>query len=85
MPEPLITPSARRHGTSDEDVRHAWRNAGYAEEVGDGMTMLVGPDRAGKLMEVGVVEARDPATDETIVHAMPARAPWAAKYWEQTR
>lgn len=36
----------------------------------DGLTMLIGPDHAGNLYEIGVVESVD---GPVIVHAMPAR------------
>jgi hypothetical protein len=36
------------------------------------MTMLIGADAAGRLLEVGVVESRD-EPGLVIVHAMPAR------------
>ncbi len=85
MREPLIVESARRHNVRDEDQLHAWRHFGYAEEIDGDMLMLVGPDRAGNLLEIGTVEARDPDFDEAIVHAMSARQYWAAKYQEATR
>ena len=39
-------------------------------DLGDGFVMYVGPDRAGALLEVVVVEWHDVLA---IVHAMPAR------------
>jgi hypothetical protein len=38
--------------------------------VDEGVVMYVGPDRAGNLLEVGVVDWHDTLA---IVHAMPAR------------
>lgn len=73
------------HDVEDEDQLHAWRNFGYAEEVEGDMVMLVGPDQAGNLLEIGTVEARDPDFDEAIVHAMPARNQWATKYYDADR
>ena len=70
--EPLVVDSARRHGVSDEDMQHALRNPVQTFLVAEGMTMVIGPGRAGRLIEVGVVESReDPGL--VIVHAMPAR------------
>ncbi len=37
----------------------------------DDLTMLIGPDEAARLLEIGVAEAEG---IEFIVHAMPARA-----------
>jgi hypothetical protein len=65
------TASARKHGISDEDMRHALRHHMQAfpgDEVD--FTMFIGPSRTGELLEVGVVARNDQAR---IVHAMPAR------------
>ena len=64
-----ITRSARRHGITDDDILHAFRNAIRMETV-DNVSMLVGPDRSGRLLEVGAVKR---AERTTIIHAMPAR------------
>ena len=67
-----MAPSAYKHGFGSGDILHAFRNAIRSELVrDDGFLMLVGPDQAGNLLEVGVVE-----TDEgpLIVHAMEARS-----------
>ena len=68
--EPIIVASARKHGVLDDDLLHAFNNPIRAEDLDEGLTMLVGPDRAGNLLEVGVVESDD---GPVIVHAMPAR------------
>ena len=47
-----ILPSARKHGISDDDMRHAIYNGLEDDEL----YMLFGPDRAGNLLEVGVVD-----------------------------
>lgn len=68
---PAVAPTAYKHGLEDADILHAFRNAIRSEQIGDeGFVMLVGPDFAGNLLEVGLVE-----TDEgpLIVHAMAAR------------
>ncbi|WP_250008764.1 hypothetical protein [Actinoplanes sp. M2I2] len=69
--EPVIAESARKHDVSDEDMLHAFRNSIRWFDVGEGMEMLVGADRATRLLEVGVVRADGGIT--VIVHAMPAR------------
>lgn len=61
-----ILESARRHGVSDDDIRHALRNAMNRIPQDDGFVMHIGPDRTGRLLEVGVVGDR-------VIHAMPAR------------
>ncbi len=70
MRRPVIAPSARKHGIADVDILHAYRNPIRRFELDDGLTLLVGPDHAARLLEVGVV-AGDP--DPVIVHAMGCR------------
>ncbi len=49
---------------------HVLRNPVRIESLDEGFTMFVGPDHAGNLLEVGVIDSdRGPV----IVHAMPAR------------
>ncbi len=68
--EPVIAPSARKHGVTDQDMLHAYANPIRVFDLDNGFTMLIGGDVAGSLHEIGVVEA---ATGSVIVHAMPAR------------
>jgi hypothetical protein len=69
--EPIILASARKHGVSDDDILHAFRNPLLARGQDDGLTMIVGPKRDGGLIEVGA--CRDDG-NVLIVHAMdPAR------------
>jgi hypothetical protein len=67
--QPVITDSARKHGIADEDILHAFRNpiAVHDEEL----TVFIGGDRAGNLIELGVVESQE--GQPVIVHAMFAR------------
>jgi hypothetical protein len=67
--DPVILDSARKHGLSDDDILHAYRNPIRVFEVDD-LTMLIGPDHAARLLEIGVATAEG---IEFIVHAMPAR------------
>jgi hypothetical protein len=67
---PVIAPSASKHGIADADILHAYRNPIRRFELDDGLTILVGPDRAARLLEVGVVTG-DP--DPVVVHAMECR------------
>jgi len=68
----VILDDARKRGYSDAELRHAVAFAIRVIEQSDGMTMFIGPDHAGNLMEVGVIVLRDGR--EAIAHAMkPAR------------
>lgn len=70
MEPPIIAASARRHNVSDDDILHAFNNPIRAEDLDDGLTMLVGTDGAGNLYEIGVIDSDD---GPVIVHAMRAR------------
>lgn len=67
--DPVILASARKHQISDDDMLHAYRNPIRVFNL-DGLTMIIGPDTAARMLEVGVSEAEG---IEFIVHAMPAR------------
>ena len=68
-----ILSSARRHGISDDDIRHGFNNAVAAITAPSqpDFTMLVGADLNGQLLEIGVLAADD---DDFVIHAMRARA-----------
>jgi hypothetical protein len=68
--EPVIARSARKHGVSDDAIVHAFNNPVRVEDLDEGLVMLVGPDHAGNLFEIGVVASGE---GPVIVHAMPAR------------
>jgi hypothetical protein len=55
---------------SEQDALHAYAFAVDAFTMDETMVMYVGPDRSGRLLEVGVVQWHD---ELAIVHAMPAR------------
>ena len=61
--------SARKHGISDDDMLHAYRNPIRVFELDD-LVMLIGGDESGRILEIGVAAAEG---IEFIVHAMPAR------------
>ncbi len=67
---PLIAPSARKHLIPDDHMIHAFNHPIFVDDLDDGFTMLVGADRAGNLLEIGVVDTSD---GPIIVHAMSAR------------
>jgi hypothetical protein len=68
--EPIIAPSALKHGLGKEEILHAFRNPVRMWDLGDGFTMIVGPNAAAIFFEVGYV---DSDTAVVIVHAMRAR------------
>ena len=73
MPDKVpILESARRHGISDADIRHAYRNAIGTFNLDNGSEMIVGVDYSGRYLEVGVGYS-DYDGAEVIFHAMPAR------------
>ena len=67
-----IRSSARKHGISDDNIRHAIDNAIAAITRPDqpDFTMLIGPDTAARLLEVGVIETEN---QDYVIHAMTAR------------
>ena len=67
-----VLPSARKHGIPDDDIRHAVNNALSAITTPNqpDFTMLIGPDTASRLLEIGVLSADD---NDYVIHAMPAR------------
>lgn len=66
---PVILGTARRHGIDEEDILHAYRHPIRVFRIDD-MTMLIGGDRSGRLIEVGLVGADG---GDVVVHAMSAR------------
>lgn len=68
--EPVVAPSAHKHGITEEALLHALAHPVRIFALDEGFTMLIGADHAGRLLEVGVVEG-DLAL--VVVHAMPAR------------
>ena len=65
----MILATARRYGVGDDDMLHAYRNPIRVFEFDD-LSMLIGADTAGQLLEIGTATAEG---IEFIVHAMPAR------------
>lgn len=71
LSEAPIRPSARKHGVADADIRHALRNWTHVADQDDDVVLFLGPDRAARLVEVGVRSDEDSVR---IIHAMrPAR------------
>ncbi|MBB1493702.1 hypothetical protein J4N02_11095 [Propioniciclava sp. MC1595] len=68
--DPILAPSALKHGLDETEILHAYRNPVRIWDLGDGFTMIVGPNQAAIFLEVGYVDG-DQA--HVIVHAMQAR------------
>ncbi len=67
-----IYESARKHGISDQDIRHGIEHALVAaDEDETNKVLYLGPDRAGNLLEI-VTVVRDDDT-EIVIHAMRMR------------
>lgn len=62
---------ARNHGVADDDILHVVRNAMRRRDMGENLTMLIGPASDGALLEVGVLGLD--GDDPVAIHAMPLR------------
>ena len=67
--DPVVLDSARKHGVSDDDMLHAYRNPIRVFDLDD-LVMLIGADESARLIEIGVARSEG---IEFIVHAMIAR------------
>ncbi|HET9876343.1 MAG TPA: hypothetical protein VFQ37_11335 [Mycobacterium sp.] len=68
-----VRDSARRNGIADDDMLHAWRNQLRYVELeyqGDLQFLVIGPSRAGALLEL-IVPSDEP---QRIIHADNLRA-----------
>jgi hypothetical protein len=70
MDDPIIAPSALKHGLDEDQILHAYRNPVRIWDLGDGFTMILGPNQAAVFLEVGYVQGEHV---HVIVHAMLAR------------
>jgi len=70
LQDPIIAPSALKHGVNEVDILHAYRNPIRVWDLGDGFTMMIGANRAAIILEIGYVEGVEAFV---IVHAMLAR------------
>jgi len=66
----VIAASARKHGVSDEDIRHAYEHPIRVFELDHGFTMIIGANQAAIIYEIGVVDGAEAAV---VIHAMKAR------------
>ncbi len=67
-----IHPSALKHGVAAEDVKHAVRNAMAMDYLDDDLYPFLGPDTAGSLLEVLIID-RGQHQSELAIQAMPMR------------
>ena len=69
-----IHDSARKHGVVEADITHAVDNALAIEDAGEDPDrwLVIGPDRAGNLLEVVVLTTVEDT--QLAIHAMPMRA-----------
>jgi glucose dehydrogenase len=67
-----VLPSALKHGVDPEDALHAVQLALVVDEIGDDPLryLLIGPDRAGNLLELVVLDRRN---GPAVIHAMRLR------------
>jgi hypothetical protein len=65
-----ILDSAHRYGISDDAIEHALDHPIRIDRLED-LLMIVGPDRTGRLIEVGMSNRDD--DDPVVVHAMAPR------------
>lgn len=72
-----VTRSARRHGVSDEAIRHAIFNSIRVIETDDGF-FVIGADAAGQMLEL--VARPDEAGGLVVFHAMTLRPANAKRY-----
>ncbi|MGC8511842.1 MAG: hypothetical protein ACP5P1_02225 [Acidimicrobiales bacterium] len=69
-----VVGSARKHGCTDESIRHAIEHAVVSEPAGEEpeRVLFLGPDPAGNLLEVVAIVRTDRSL--VAVHAMAMRA-----------
>ena len=67
--DPVILESARKQGIASEDMIHAYHHPIRVLQLDD-LTMLIGPGRSTRLLEIGISTGEGV---EFIVHAMLAR------------
>ena len=68
-----IAESARKHGITDEAIRHAWEFAIRVRKLeydGEERVFAIGPDTSGKLVELVALPAIAP---DLVIHAQYLR------------
>lgn len=72
-----ITESARRHGVTDQAIRHAVANTIRLIDTDDGL-FIIGGDASGRMLEL--VAGSTESDDVVVFHAMPLRVVNAKRY-----
>jgi hypothetical protein len=62
---------AHKHGIAETDIWHAIRNAVRRVDMGESLTMLIGPSSAGTFLEIGILDLE--GEDPVVIHAMALR------------
>lgn len=65
-----IEHSAFRHGVREDEIIHALSHPLKHFELDNEVIMITGPDLAGNILEIGVIESSE---DLVVIHAMKAR------------
>ncbi|MGH3936682.1 MAG: hypothetical protein ACRDS1_17160 [Pseudonocardiaceae bacterium] len=68
-----IADSARKHGVTDADIRHAVQQALRAVRQSDDRVLFIGPAGNGSPLEVVVLDAVGEDEPAVAIHAMPLR------------
>ena len=69
--DPIVAPSAFKHGLAEAEILHAYRNPIRVWVLGEGFTLMIGPSPAAIMLEIGYIQGD---TAVVVVHAMRARA-----------
>ncbi len=70
--EAEIAPSARKHGITDEDIRHALKHYWMIRNTDNpAITIYIGPSKSVQLLEIIIVDDSDGLA---VIHAMLARS-----------
>ena len=77
-----IHPSAQRHGIPDEDISHAYEHVVAWSQLGEDPPrfLLAGPDRAGSLLELVVLDLPEVAL---VIHVMALRPSTQRELFEE--
>ncbi len=67
-----IAPSARKHGVTDQDIRHALKHHWMIRNTDNpAISIYIGPSQAALFLEIGLLYKADRVI---VIHAMTARS-----------
>lgn len=69
--DPVILPSARKHGITDENIMQVYVDPRWEVAIDEDSKMIIGYDVLGRLLEICVVRSEE---GDRIIHAMRARS-----------